>query len=280
MQPNVPENRVTTARADEDPGLRSRPRALITGASAGLGREFARQLAETHKDLILVARRVEPMQALAKELESTHDVNVAVIPADLADAGAPRAVFDAVIGQGFEVDTLINNAGSSGPDLLDHDDWPASHSYLQLMMTSAVALSHFFAPAMRERGYGRILNVASVAGLVPTPGDYTYGPTKAYLIAFSRGMSVALRNDGIHVTALCPGFTHTDFHASPELAEMKRSLPKFIWYDAQTVVRDGLDAVDNGREIFISGRLYRYLVPLLRSPVGRLLMRLAAKRKR
>ncbi|MBT8099427.1 MAG: SDR family NAD(P)-dependent oxidoreductase [Gammaproteobacteria bacterium] len=251
---------------------------MITGASAGLGREFARQLAAGGNDLVLVSRRVEPMRELARDLESACNVAVDVIAADLANADAPAAVFAAVAERGLQIDCLINNAGSSGPDLIESNDWETSHGYLQLMTTSAVALCHFFAPAMRERGYGRILNVASVAGLVPTPGDYTYGPTKAYLIAFSRGLSGALRHDGIHVTALCPGFTHTDFHASPELARMKASLPKFIWYDAETVVREGLHALDKGRDIYISGRLYRYLVPVLRSPVGRLAVRvLAAK---
>jgi len=245
-------------------------RALITGASAGLGREFARQLAAGGKDLILVARRVEPMQALREELTETHGIEVDVIKADLSDEVAPAALFAEVQKRGLEVDCLINNAGSSGPDLLRDRDWPAAHDYLELMMSSVVAMCHFFIPPMRERGYGRVLNVASVAGQLATPGDYSYGPTKAYLIAFSRGLSGALRNDGIKVTALCPGFTHTDFHASERLTRMKRSLPKFLWYDADVVVREGLKALDKGRAVYISGRLYRYLVPLLRSPLGKL----------
>lgn len=245
-------------------------RALITGASAGLGREFARQLAASGKDLILVARRTAPMQALADELSNTHKIDVDVIQADLSDAAAPAMLFETVGQRGLEVDCLINNAGSSGPDLLQEKDWQVAHDYLELMMTSVVAMCHFFVPPMRERGYGRVLNVASVAGKLATPGDYSYGPTKAYLIAFSRGLSSALRNEGIHVTALCPGFTHTDFHASDRLTRMKRSLPKFIWYDADVVVREGLKALDKGRAVYISGRLYRYLVPLLRSPFGKL----------
>ena len=247
-------------------------RALITGASAGLGREFARQLAAGGKDLILVARRVDRMQALAEELISTHNIDVDVIRKDLSDPTAPAALYDEVRQRGLEVDCLINNAGSSGPDLIADRDWPAARNYLDLMMTSVVGLCHFFVPPMRERGYGRILNVASVAGQLTTPGDYNYSPTKAYLIAFSKGLSTALRKDGIHVTALCPGFTHTDFHASERLTRMKRSLPKFIWYDADVVVREGLRALANGRDVYVSGRLYRYLVPPLRSPLGRLVI--------
>ena len=133
---------------------------------------------------------------------------------------------------------------------------------------------------MRERGHGRILNVASVAGLVPTPGDYGYGPTKAYVVAFSKALSVALRGHGISVTALCPGFTHTDFHQTARLTRMKRSLPKFIWYDADVVVRDGLKALDDGRDVCVSGRLYRYLVPLLRSPLGRVVFYVLGTKRR
>lgn len=248
-------------------------RALITGASAGLGQEFARQLAAGGKDLVLVARRVAPMRVLAEELEQAHGVSIDVIGKDLSDPAAPAELFDEVQQRGLAVDCLINNAGCAPPDLLRDRDWPAAHGYLELMMTSVVAMCHFFIPPMRERGYGRVLNVASVAGLVATPGDYSYGPTKAYLIAYSQELSEALRNDGVKVTALCPGFTHTDFHASENLTRMKRSLPKFIWYDAAVVVREGLLALDKGRDVCISGRLYRYLVPLLRTPPGRFFVR-------
>lgn len=249
-------------------------RALITGASAGLGKEFAQQLAASGKDLILVARRVAPMQALAEALEGTHGVKVDVIGKDLSHAAAPAQLHEELQRRGLEVDYLINNAGSAAPDLLEESDWSVAHGYMELMMTSVVAMCHLFIPAMRERGFGRVLNVASVAGMVATPGDYNYGPTKAYLIAFSRELAVALKADGINVTALCPGFTHTDFHASEKLTRMKRSLPKFIWYDADVVVREGLEAVAKGRAVYVSGRLYRYLVPVLRSPIGRLSARL------
>lgn len=246
----------------------TRPRALITGASAGLGREFARQLAASGKDLILVARREAPMQALAEDLTSTHNIDVAVIQADLSDPATPAVLFEQVRRDGLHVDCLINNAGSSGPDLLRDRNWPAARSYLELMMTSVVGMCHFFVPPMRERGHGRVLNVASVAGLITVSGDYSYGPTKAYLVAFSKRLYTALRNEDVNVLALCPGFTHTDFHASDKLTRIKQSTPGFIWYDAAVVVREGLNALDKGRDVYVSGRLYRLLVPLLRSRFG------------
>ena len=250
----------------------SKHRALITGASAGIGRELARQLAAAGKDLVLVARREDALQALATELREAHGVTIDVIKADLSDPAAPAALFEETRGRNLDVDYLINNAGSSGPDLLSDRSWSDNGQYLQLMTTSVAAMCHFFIPPMRERGFGRVLNVASVAGLLTVSGDYSYGPTKAYLVALSKGLSVALRDAGIHVTALCPGFTHTEFHASEKLTKMKRSTPGFIWYDVDVVVREGLRALENGRDVYISGRLYRFLIPILRMPVSRWLI--------
>lgn len=250
----------------------SKHRALITGASAGIGRELARQLAADGKDLVLVARREDALQALATELREAHGVAVDVIQADLSDPAAPAALFDETRRRNLDVDYLVNNAGSSGPDLLSDRSWSDNGHYLQLMTTSVAAMCHFFIPPMRERGFGRVLNVASVAGLLTVSGDYSYGPTKAYVVALSKGLSVALRDAGIHVTALCPGFTHTDFHASEKLTKMKRSTPGFIWYDVDVVVREGLTALEKGRDVYISGRLYRFLIPILRMPVSRWLI--------
>lgn len=248
----------------------SNERALITGASAGFGKEFARQLAAKGKDLVLVARRVEPMEELANDLREQHGVAVDVIQADLSDPAAAATIHEETISRGLVVDTLINNAGSAGPDLLAERSWDVQQAHLTLMMTSVAAMCHFFIPAMQERGYGRVLNVASVAGQVTTPGDCNYGPTKTYLIALSRGLSHVVKKDGVNVLALCPGFTHTDFHQSEEMARMKRAMPAFLWYDVDVVVREGLAALERGRSVYVSGRLYRYLVPILRTPISRL----------
>ena len=140
------------------------------------------------------------------------------------------------------------------------------------MITSVAGMCHHFIPPMREKGFGRVLNVASVAGLLNLTGDYSYGPTKAYLVSMSEGMSTALAGTGVNVMALCPGFTHTEFHASEKLTNMKKSTPDFIWYDADVVIREGLAALEKGRSLYISGRLYRYLVPVLRMPGSRWLI--------
>jgi len=239
-------------------------RALITGASAGLGSEFARQLAARGKDLVLVARRADPMEQLAADLRATHDVEVDVLTADMSLPGAPAELHEESRRRGFAIDFLVNNAGSEGPDLIRTRDWNRQDAYLRLMMTSVAAMCHEFMPAMIERGYGRVLNVASVAGRMTVGGDYSYGPTKAYLIALSKALASAYKPQGIHVMALCPGFTHTDFHASDKLSTMKRNTPRFIWYDAGVVVGEGLEALEKGKDEFTSGRLYRFIVPVLR----------------
>jgi len=244
--------------------MQNRKRALITGASAGLGSEFARQLAANGKDLVLAARRREPMEALASELREAHGVNVEILTADMSEPGAPAALFAQTQDMGLEIDYLINNAGSEGPDLIHNRDWPTHDAYLRLMMTSVAAMCHEFMPGMVDCGFGRVLNVASVAGRMTVAGDYSYGPTKAYLIALSRALASTFKDQGVFVMALCPGFTHTEFHGSDKLTEMKGNTPGFIWYDADLVIREGLTALEKGRDEYTSGRLYRFLVPVLR----------------
>ena len=238
--------------------------ALITGASAGLGAEFARQLAAQGKNLVLVARRREPMEALADELRGSHGIEVEILASDMTDPDTPAWLRAETQARGLQVDYLVNNAGSEGPDLIKTRSWPRNDAYIRLMMTSVAAMCHEFIPGMIERGCGRVLNVASVAGRMTVGGDYSYGPTKAYLIALSKGLASAYKGQGVHVLALCPGFTHTEFHVSERLTAMKQATPGFAWYDADVVVREGLAALEKGKDEYTSGRLYRFLVPVLR----------------
>ena len=247
--------------------------ALITGASAGLGAEFARQLAAQGKGLVLVARRREPMEALAAELRQSSGVDVEVIVSDMTDPDTPAWLLAETQARGLQIDYLVNNAGSEGPDLIRTRNWPRNDAYLRLMMTSVAAMCHEFIPGMVERGFGRVLNVASVAGRMTVAGDYSYGPTKAYLIALSKGFASAFNPQGVHIMALCPGFTHTEFHASEKLTAMKEATPAFAWYDADLVVREGLAALEKGKDEYTSGRLYRFLVPVLRQRWSRGLLK-------
>ncbi len=250
-----------------------RKTALITGASAGLGAEFARQLAAQGHDLILIARRRQKLEAVAAELEGTHGITAHILVGDLSEPGCPAALFEQVEALGLAVDVLINNAGSAGPHLISDRDWAANASFIELMITSVAQMCHRFIPGMVERGYGRVVNVASVAGRVPRAAGANYGPAKAYVIALSEDLSLSLEGTGVNVSALCPGFTHTDFHEAGGLSEMKARLPGWMWYDADVVVADGLAAVERGKPVMVSGRLYRWADPFFQSVWIRPLLR-------
>lgn len=250
--------------------------ALITGASAGLGAEFARQLGAAGMNLVLVARRQEPMEVLARPLRVRHGIDTTLITADLSEPEAPRRLYDELAAKGIEVDYLINNAGAGGGNLLTDRDFSVHARYLQLMLLSVTELCHLFIPPMRERGFGRVINVSSVAGRIARSGGCLYGPIKAYLVQQSEELHLTVRGDGVNVSALCPGFTHTDFHAVAGKLEMKARSPKLLWYDADVVVREGIRAVERGRPVWVSGRLYRWLDPLFQSVFTRRLFRLTA----
>jgi len=247
--------------------------ALITGASAGLGAEFARQLAAKGNDLVLVARRGERLAALAQELAATYGVQAHVLVADLQSPQAPAELVDQLEGRNLSIDILINNAGSAGPDLLQDRDWPEHRGYIELMMTSAAALTHLLVPGMVERGHGQVLNVASVAGRLMRANDTTYGPAKAYLIALSEALASSLKGTGVQVMALCPGFTRTEFHSEPHMHALRDAIPAWLWYDAKTVVAEGLRALARGRVVYSSGRLYRLIDPFTQSVFTRFLLR-------
>jgi short-subunit dehydrogenase len=251
--------------------------ALITGASSGLGAEFARQLAATGHNVILVARRQEKLADLATALAEEFGVATEIIVADLAEPGAPATIEATCSRHGWVVDRLVNNAGIAGPDLIKDRDWQEQRAFFQLMMTSVAEMCHRFIPAMVERGFGRVINIASVAGRIPRSGGCNYGPSKAYLVALSEELNVTYARSGVHTTALCPGFTHTDFHASAGLLGMKAGMPKWLWYDAPVVVRDGLAAVEAGKPVIVSGRLYRWLDPLFQSVWTRRFFRIKAR---
>jgi hypothetical protein len=243
----------------------TRGSALVTGASAGLGAEFARQLAARGLDLLLVARREGRLKELAGELAATHGCRVDVFTADLSEPDAPARIEAFAAEQGLRIDWLVNNAGAAGPDLLEDRDWNAQARFFELMMLSVAHMCHLFVPPMRERGFGRVINVSSFAGRLPRPAGGNYGPAKAYLVALSEELALLLAGSGVQVCALCPGFTHTEFHEVAGLMDMKRGLPGFLWYDAETIVREGIEAVERGKPIWISGRLYRWLDPLAQS---------------
>ncbi len=243
----------------------NRKTALITGASAGLGLEFARQLAAQDYNLVLVARNPERLESAASALRDQNPVDVHTIVSDLSEATAPLALFKQLQALDLHVDYLVNNAGVAGPNLLDAGEWAVHRDFYQLMMLSIAELCHLLIPPMQAKGFGRVLNVASVAGRLARAGGCNYGPSKAWVIAMSEELALTVAKDGVRVTALCPGFTHTEFHERAGLMDMKNASPRWAWYSAETVVREGLAAVERGRSVYASGRLYRWLDPFVQS---------------
>lgn len=239
--------------------------ALITGASAGIGLAFARVFAEHGFDLVLTARRQDRLQAIASDLTRQHGIGVRTIAADLADPSAPKRLADELGQAGVAIDALINNAGYGLPGRYANTTWDDQARFIQVMMTAYAELAHRFLPPMIERGYGRIVNVASVAGLVPgSPGHTLYGASKAFLIKFSQSLALETRRHNVHVTALCPGFTYSEFHDVNGTREMVSQMPRWMWLDADTVAREGYDAVMRGRYVHVNGVVYRALVFLVR----------------
>ena len=198
---------------------------------------------------MLVARREERLRELADRLNEEFGVQADVIVADLADPEAPQRIADTCAQNGWNIEWLINNAGIAGPDLLKDRSWEDQQTFFQLMMLSIADLCHRLVPPMVERGFGRVINVASVAARVPRSGGCNYGPAKAYLVALSEELNLTVAAQGVHVSALCPGFTHTDFHETAGLMEMKNNMAKWLWYNADVVVRDRwLDPIPIGVE--------------------------------
>jgi hypothetical protein len=184
---------------------------LITGASSGIGADLARVFAREGRDLVLVARSRPALDALARELTQRHDVQVRVLPADLAAPGAATALHAAAREQGIAVETLVNNAGFGMRGDFVSLDAPRQTQMMQLNVVTLTELCRLFAPEMVRRGRGGILNVASTAAFVPGPLMAVYFATKAYVLSFSEALAEELRAAGVTVTCLCPGPTETRF---------------------------------------------------------------------
>ncbi|MBS0589545.1 MAG: SDR family oxidoreductase [Proteobacteria bacterium] len=262
----------------QTPSPASPRRALITGASAGIGAEFARQLAASGHSLVLTARRADRLAALAEKLKSAHGIEVDCITADLADAQAPSMLCDELGRRKLAIDVLINNAGYGVPGSLRSKPWQVHADFIQVMMTASTELAYRLLPGMRERRYGRIVNVASLAGHVPAPAGHTlYAATKAYLIKFSQALALENRSTGVNVCALCPGFTYSEFHDVTGSRALVSKMPKWQWMQAERVVREGLVAVERGDIVYIPGRINRAIKSLNKLLPDSFTLRMAAR---
>jgi short-subunit dehydrogenase len=246
--------------------------ALITGASAGIGAEFARQLAAQGTSLILVARRIEKLEALANELHHKYPITSEILQADLTKPDAVARV-ETKLSTIPDLDLLINNAGFGSVSRFYDGEPGPQMDMLQVHIATCVQLTRAALPAMVTRQRGWIINVASVAAFAPF-GSVLYPATKSFLVTFSQGLSNELHGTGIKVQALCPGLTNTEFH---DVIRMDRTIaPKFLWLPAERVVSTSLKALPSGSVIVVPGWQYRLIVAFARIPLISSLIQVAA----
>ncbi len=239
------------------------PWALVTGASAGIGTEFCRQLADKGYQLVLVARREDKLQQVANELKSSHGTRCLIITADLSQKDASLDIVKRLEDEGIVIEYLVNNAGYGLPGSFHIPDWQQHADFIQVMVTAVCELTWRLLPGMQERHKGFIVNVASVAGLIPSSAGHTlYGASKSFLIKFTESLALENEAAGVKVTALCPGFTYSEFHDTNNTREVVSQLPGYLWLDADLVVRETLEAMVAGKvkSPVIPGRQYKILV--------------------
>ncbi|EDY39545.1 oxidoreductase, short-chain dehydrogenase/reductase family [Cyanobium sp. PCC 7001] len=258
----------------------SRACSLVTGASSGIGAALARGLASQAKHaaapLVLVARRLDRLEAHAAQLRRDQGVEVHCLVSDLAEPGAAWRLLRQLQERELTVHTLVNNAGFGLGGPFERLPWERAEAMLQLMVTGCAALCHGVLPAMQTGGGGRIINVASLAGLVPgLPGSVLYSASKAFLIRFSQSLALENRQSGVRVIALCPGYVHTEFHAVLGVEErIRRNLPGLLWMEADDLARRTLAALDGRRTLVVPGLVNRLIAGLTHwlpeRPAGRL----------
>ena len=245
------------------------PLCLITGASSGIGASLARCLAERGFDLVLTARRQERLEALAAELRQRHGLAVTVIACDLARPGGAGELLAELESRGLHIHTLVNNAGFGLRGDYTDNTWRQADAMLQLMVSAPAQLCHGLLPAMRARGEGAIVNVASLAGLIPgLPGSTLYSASKAFLIRFSQSLAAEVAGDpkhpGVRVLAVCPGYVRSEFHTVLGVQERMQRLPGLFWMEADDLAtRIGM-ALERAQPVLVPGALIRTIAALAR----------------
>lgn len=249
-------------------GRMSKPIALVTGATAGIGRSFAHQLAARGHDLVLVSRDVTRLEAEAEALRKENGVQVEVLPADLTDRDDVDRVAQRIADTASPVALVVNNAGFGLKETFLENPVDAEQALLDIHVTAVMRLSHAALTAMRERGRGGLINVASVAAFLPRG---TYGAAKAWVVSFGEWAAAEYRPSGITVTTLCPGFTRTEFHGRMDVSS--DSVPARLWMDVDELVSRALDDHAKGKTLSVPGLPYKAIVNGSRLVPARLVQR-------
>src|SRR5918912_774618 len=225
---------------------------LVTGASSGIGVEFARELAKRGHGVTLVARRRERLTELAKELRAEHGVRAETVTCDLASAAARKRMVRTIADRGLDVEVVVNNAGFGSAGRFQALDAEAELTMVRTNVEAVVHLCSTYVPPMVDRGRGSILNVASVAAFQPVPRQSTYAATKAFVLSFTEGLHVDLKGTGVTATALCPGPTKTEFGDAAGIPDELFEIPGLV-YSAEEMAKAGVRAMERGRRAVIPG---------------------------
>jgi short-subunit dehydrogenase len=248
-------------------------RVIITGASQGIGHEFARLFAADGHHLVLVARDEPRLREIAVELQSRHDVKVLVLPKDLARPEAATEIFDQLKHEQVQVNVLVNNAGFSNAGAFAALEWQRHYELLQVNVTALAQLTHFFLKPMVARGEGRILNVSSIAGFLPGPYQAMYYASKAFVHLFSQAIAEEVSGTGVTVTTVYPGITRSKFH---DRAGVHRA-DNFLMMDAARVAKIGYRGLLAGKRTVITGWQNKLIVGLAKNLPARTTAALAAR---
>ena len=241
-------------------GQNNRRRALVTGASSGLGAAFAKSLARRGFDLVIVARRRERLEALAEEMRNRFEVEVQVLVADLTSAADLQSV-ESHVASDAALSVLVNNAGFGTTGRFVEMDPDREEAEIRLNVVALSRLARAALPGMIARGNGGIINVSSVSALLPGPFHATYGATKAFVNSFTEALHEELRGTGVRVQALCPGFTRTEFQDRAGVTS--RSVPSYAWMSPEYVVENSLNALRRGTLVCVPGPIYKLLTALI-----------------
>jgi short-subunit dehydrogenase len=246
------------AKAEQGRGV-----ALITGASSGIGAEFARQLAARHYDLLLIARREERLRQLADQLHDWHGVQVDVLAADLSLSSDVDRVCDHITATN-NLQLLVNNAGFGITEPFATSNLDQQVDMIELHVLAGVRLMHAALPGMLAHQHGGIINVSSLASYVALPSNANYSATKSFLTVFTAALQAELRETGVRAVALCPGFTVSEFHGASDTVR-RPEIPGFLWLHSGQVVREALAALEDGQSVCVPGVVYKLMAPVLRS---------------
>ena len=239
--------------------------ALITGASSGIGLEISKVLAQKGFSLVLVSRREDKLKEVSQDLIQNYKTPVTYFVSDLEDPAAPKAIFEFCINKGYFISLLVNNAGYALPDAFHKTPMEAEEKFLRVLGISVVALTKLFLPDMITAKEGKIMMISSVAAFAPPSTIQTlYGPIKTFINRFSEGLNLSYNTLGITSTAVCPGYTVTNFHTASGVQQEMDRVPSFMKKEAHRVAEEAVEATLKGKKVSVPTKMFKIIVFLLK----------------